>query len=52
MQAGDRQKIEQSIALLQSILGGGSSSGSGGAVINVPGFDQEVNQFVTLSKNL
>jgi hypothetical protein len=39
MQAHDRKKIEQTISLLQEVLGQKSASG-GIPKINIPGFDQ------------
>ena len=39
MNAADRQKIQQSIALLQSLLGGSDSDSGAPAGILVPGFN-------------
>ena len=53
MNSSDVRKIEQSIALLQEVLGqkSGGSSGSS-SKITIPNFDQEVNNFIGLSQSL
>ena len=50
MDPAHRAKIEQSIALLQSLLGGSDSSGP--VHILIPGFDEEVAAFIDLGKKL
>lgn len=51
MNQSDKQKIQQSIALLQSILGGSSDSPAPSS-ISVPGFEQEVNNFTNIANKL
>lgn len=49
MNAAERKKIEQSIALLQEVLG--QKGGSGGRVSSViiPGFDEEIKKFCAIA---
>lgn len=53
MHPQDRQKIEQTISMLQDVLGQKSTHGSGAiAKITIPAFDQEVGTFVNIGRQL
>lgn len=53
MHPQDRKKIEQTINMLQEVLGQKSAQGSGGVPkITIPAFDQEVGTFANIGHQL
>lgn len=46
----DRKKIEQTISLLQEVLGQKSGSSTGVSKITIPNFDAEVTNFTSLGE--
>ena len=51
MQLSDRKKIEQSIALLQEVLGQKSASNAI-PTITIPGFNEEIGAFSKVADSL
>ena len=52
MDPNHKAKIQQSIALLQSILGGQSDAAQGPSPVIIPGFDEEIANAHHVSKKL
>jgi len=48
----DRKKIEQTISMLQEVIGQKGSTGNTIPKIVIPAFDQEISTFVGISQNL
>ena len=51
MNAADRKKIEQTIALLQEVLGQKGGGGGGLSEVAIPNFNEEVHNFSKIAQS-